>query len=176
MKKFSIVGLLLSLFVAFTFVSCGKDDEPKKEEGNPLVGKSFYRKSVKDHRGIKYIYESTLSFTANQVTITEKEYTEPAIDDRANGNSITVLQYTYDTKTSIIKLIKVISSTEDGVDITKKEQEDFKKKEEKLQKEGKLVISYKSDSQKLSIKHPTIKVIDEQEIMVSETNIWDLKK
>ncbi len=173
MKKVSILGLILSLFAVFAFASCGSD-EPKNE-GNPLVGKTFFKKDKDSHSSgdIQGYDEYTYSFSANQMTHTTKSYTVP--DNGSSREEVVVMEYAYDSKTSAINVKKVISSTSNGKDKTKEEQEDFEnfKKSERYKYYS---FSYDKANQRLVLTYAGIVVKNEKEELKKETKYIPLKK
>ncbi len=175
MKKFSVLGLVLSLFAVFALLSCGKDDEPKKEEGNPLVGKVFFKQN-KDPElkgDIQGYDEYTYSFSANQMPHTTKSYTVP--DNGASLEKVIVSEYAYDSKTSAIEVKKVISATRNGEDITKEAQKDLENfKKSDLYKDYSL--SYDIANQRLVLKYAHIVVKNKKEELKKETRYIPLKK
>ncbi len=170
MKKFSVLGLVLSLFAVFALASCSKD-----EPSNPLNGKVFFKQDVEaDDNGTKYIDETAFAFTANQLTVTTKSYREPAREDR-NRTGIVVYGYTYDNNTAVIKVTKVISATENGVDTTSSEEAKFEQTK-KAQESGDVVISYDKANQRLKFRFAKMVRKDGKEVKEMRTSYFDLKK
>ncbi len=148
MKKFSILGLLLSLFAVFALVSCGKDDEPKSE----LEGKTFFEQNVREYQSAKYFSDKIYAFKGNKFTLEHKEYTQPASENpEDNYYAKVVYEYAYNTKTSVVKLVKVVSAVIDGKEKTNQYQKEFEETKKK-QGNGDIVISYDKAEQRLVFK------------------------
>ncbi len=113
MKKIGILGLMISLFVVFALSSCGKDDEPKKEDVKEVthIGADYFLSTTFEE---EYTFDYLISFdTADKLrfqTIMVRPDTE---DDKGiKTKSIYHYNYTYDKATKEIKLTKVLSAFE----------------------------------------------------------------
>ncbi|PID88648.1 MAG: hypothetical protein CSB03_00295 [Bacteroidia bacterium] len=125
MKKFSVLGLFLSLFVVFALSSC-KKEEPKKD-GLSFVGKTYTvltdwgaKNIIEDESKMKdddtRMYFSFVFHSATELTYKQGTYTPANKTDKTgefNGNSTAKYTYTYNKDTRIVELTKVLSVTTD---------------------------------------------------------------
>ncbi len=146
MKKISILGLMISLFAVFAFSSCSKDKEPKKEVLS-FVGKTYKvlttweGKLIEDESEMKdddtrryfiFIFDNKDQLTYKHGTYTPDYKGEKTGEH--SGNNVEKYNYTYDEKTRIAKLTKVLSVTTDierkknKTSELKKEADEFKEK------------------------------------------------
>ncbi len=162
MKKISILGLIASLFAVFALSSCSKDDEPKKDEQLAFVGKTYKLLTDWDNQHIiedeskisddeTRMYYIFIFDSKEQLTFKHGTYTPDYEGEKTgehSGNTEEKYNYTYDEKTRIAKLSKVLSVK---TDIEREKDDVSKLKREAEESMGRLTLQFDEKFEVLTI-------------------------